>query len=161
MCASPIRQRCDLVIVTAETMCADILHAESLYDGSQLTLLLRLTYWHMWASHTAFIAVHALRTDNAPGNAPRDARLVAAVVLKLAPVVGGCPQSDRLMEDRGCLQTISARWMYSLAGVMLFQRRDDDDDRAVRALRYCGVAPYNSTGSNDPGGDNNTPSSLY
>ena len=23
-------------------------------------------------------------------------------------------------------------------------------------LRYCGVAPYNSLGSNDPGGDNNT-----
>jgi hypothetical protein len=98
----------NLVIVTAETTCADIRHDESLYDGSRLTLLLHLTCWHMWASHTAYIAVHTLAINDAPG----DARLVAAMISKPALVGGKClqrPQSDRRIEDRGCLQTISTR----------------------------------------------------
>ena len=39
----------------------------------------------------------------------------------------------------------------------LCQRRDDDD-RVVRAVWWpvAFVAPYNTPGSNDPGGDNNT-----
>lgn len=36
--ASPITQRCNSVILTAETACADIRYDESLYDGSRLTL---------------------------------------------------------------------------------------------------------------------------
>ena len=36
--ASFIWQRCDLVIVPAETTCADIRYDEALYDGSRLTL---------------------------------------------------------------------------------------------------------------------------
>lgn len=90
--ASFIRQRCDLVIVPAETTCADIRYDEALYDGSRFTLLLGLTCWHMWASHTAYIAVYALAIHDAAG----DARLVAAVVSKAAPVGGRCPQREQI-----------------------------------------------------------------
>lgn len=69
-----------------ETACADIQYDESLYDGSRLRLLLHLTCWHMWASHTASIILYALSINDAPG----DARLVAAMVSKLAPIGGRC-----------------------------------------------------------------------
>ena len=151
MHASPTRPRCDVVIATAETGCADFQYDESLYDGSRFTLLLRLTRWHMWASHTAFITVHAFRISDAPGNA----RLATASGIGAGSSGRQVSQVDRQSEDRRCLQTISARWMDSCT-FDLCQRRDDDDRaglcRAVCTSSGCAALPRTtSPGSNDPG----------
>lgn len=148
------RQRCGLVIFTAETACADIRYDESLYDGTRFTLLLHLTCWHMWASHTASITVHALSINDAPG----DARLAAAVASTLAPVEGRC---RRRSEDRRCLQTISAKWRRLVFTFELLQRRDDDDRgggvcRAVWWLR----CPVQLPRKQRPWAETTTPAAL-
>ena len=102
----------------------------------------------MWASHTAFIVVHAFRINDAPGHA----RLATASGIRAGSSGRQEPQVDRQSEDRRCLQTISARWMDSCA-FDLCQRRDDDDRAGLcRAVCGCAALPRTtSPGSNDPG----------
>ena len=140
------RQRCGLVIFTAETACADIRYDESLYDGTRFTLLLHLTCWHMWASHTASIIVHALSINDAPGDARasqppwcRRWRQWEAGVADEAKTGGVSKQFRQNGGD----------W-YSHSSCCNGEMTMIEEAACVGPSGGC-VAPYNSPGSNDPG----------
>ena len=156
MHASPTRERCDVVIVTAETACADFQYDESLYDGSRFTLLLRLTRWHMWASHTAFIIVHAfalmMHQETRASQLPVVSELVAAG--------GRCRRlTDKAKTEDVSKQSRRDGWIHAHSTcangemTMIEQACAGPCVRQVAALRCPVQLPQEAT---TLGGDNNT-----